>query len=240
MARRRKKKKHYTISVTTDYSCDKTKVYRSRFNIFRVCIILCCCVVGLSAALVAYEYLELNRMETRIHNMSDALDNQNQLIEQLQTEKADLLAQNEILTNEVGMKVAENEIENEENAEKHMPKGFPLSGSAMLVETDTTVEGYVPISIFEMSDMSDVLATASGIVSEITPDSEYGYSVSIDHQNGYFSIYRASSEPKVSVGDEVVGGSILFVGGGMGELLGYQILKDGVYVNPMEIIEING
>lgn len=76
-------------------------------------------------------------------------------------------------------------------------------------------------------------------------DSVYGYQVQIDHGNGYISIYRSGTEPKVKNGDEVTRGTLLFEmesddDDENASRMGYQIMKDGEYIKPTEVLEING
>ena len=54
------------------------------------------------------------------------------------------------------------------------------------------------------------------------------------------SIYKNSAEPKVNVGDEVVRGAIIFVGGEENNYLEYQLMQDGVFIEPMDIMDIEG
>lgn len=238
--RKRKIKKHYTVSVTSDYSSFKTKYYRSRFNILRVCINSMIVAVCVAAALTVFEFIQINRIEKDITTFKNIINEQKEMIDTLHLEKAELQSQNEVLNATIGIKTVEAQEEEKINEEKHFPNHFPLTGSAVYVEQDTEAEGYVPIAVFEMSDISDVVATADGKVTMVREDTTYGTFISIDHGNGYISIYRNDGEPKVMEGDEVVRGSILFIGGGDGSLLGYQITKDGEYIDPMSVVEING
>ena len=71
-------------------------------------------------------------------------------------------------------------------------------------------------------------------------DVDYGNVVSIDHGNGYISIYRNNGTPVVKAGNEITRGAILDVVGEDNAELGYSISKDDTYIEPMEMIEING
>ena len=267
MARRkhRRIKKHYTIAVTSDYSVYKTKYYRSRFNIFKVSMITNILIVILGVGLTYFEFYELNQMNSKVKVFKDIISEQEAMIDELGNDKAELTSQNEILNNTVAMAIAEQEKEDAETAEKHIPSGFPLTGSATIVdisvmdEPEQELAGYFnydvgdryttetstvteenPIAVFEMSTISDVVATAEGTVIAINDDDIFTRCVMIDHGNGYITIYRNNADPKVTVGDEVVKGTILFVGGDSNIYLGYQITYEGEYVDPMEIIAIDG
>ncbi|MCQ2524097.1 MAG: M23 family metallopeptidase [Lachnospiraceae bacterium] len=238
--RKRRIKKHYTVSVTSDYSSFKTKYYRSRFNIFKVCINSMIIAVLVAAAITAFEFIQIRRIEKDIVTFREIISEQKDMIDELNAQKAELQSQNEVLNATIGIKTVEAQEEERIMEEKHYPNSFPLTGSASYVEQDTEAENYVPIAVFEMSDISDVVSAADGVVTMVREDTNYGTFISIDHGNGYVSIYRNAGEPKVMEGDEVVRGYILFIGGGDGSLLGYQITKDGEYIDPMTIIDING
>ena len=67
-----------------------------------------------------------------------------------------------------------------------------------------------------------------------------GYIIMVDHGNGYYSVYRNGSKPKVDEGDEVTRATELFVieiGHGQ---LGYQIIENNQYINPLEFMETYG
>ena len=261
----RKIKKHYTIAVTSDYSVTKTKYYRSRFNIFRVSLATTILVVLIGAALTAFEFYEINQMESKLQVLRGIISEQDEMINELGAEKAELTSQNQILNNSVAMALAEKEKQEEEDAVKHMPSGFPLTGSATVVdisvldEPDAEPAGYFnydvgdkytlegskaveenPIAVFEMSSISDVVATADGKVIAVGEDELFNRLVMIDHGNGYITIYRNNSDPKVSIGDEIVRGAILFVGGEDNIYLGYQVTYEGEYIDPYDVIAIEG
>lgn len=196
--------------------------------------------VLVAAAITAFEFIQIRRIEKDIVTFREIISEQKDMIDELNAQKAELQSQNEVLNATIGIKTVEAQEEERIMEEKHYPNSFPLTGSASYVEQDTEAENYVPIAVFEMSDISDVVSAADGVVTMVREDTNYGTFISIDHGNGYVSIYRNAGEPKVMEGDEVVRGYILFIGGGDGSLLGYQITKDGEYIDPMTIIDING
>ena len=261
----RKIKKHYTIAVTSDYSVDKTKYYRSRFNLFRTSLIMTILVVIIGIGLTAFEFYELNQMESKLRVFKDIISEQEKMISTLGDEKAELTGQVQVLNNTVAMTLAEQEKEEEEDALRHLPSGFPLTGSAAIVdisvmdEPEQELAGYFnydvgdkytvesshvteenPIAVFEMSSSSDVVATAAGTVIAITEDEIFTRCVMIDRGNGYITIYRNNADAKVSLGGEVVKGTIIFVGSDANIYLGYQITYEGEYVEPMQVIAIDG
>lgn len=84
-----------------------------------------------------------------------------------------------------------------------------------------------------------VSATASGTVTEVKKSS-YGNTVTIEHENGFKSVYAQLGEINVRTGDTVEQGSVIgTVGKSMGENLKnphlhYELHKNGTPVNPEE------
>lgn len=265
MARKRRKiKKHYTISVTSDYSPDITKYYRSRFNIFRVMTVTMVLVVILGVGLTAFEFYELNQMESKLKVFRDIISEQQEIIDDLGEQKTNLESLNQVLNNTVARNLKEEEEAAKIDEERHMPHAFPLTGSAYIgdpeeffaeeldatsaffeailaqTEKEEALKDEDPIVLFVMSDISDVVSVADGKVIEVCDDTVYGKCVKVDHGNGYITIYKNNSDPKVYVGDEIVRGAILFVGGEENNYLGYQVTYEGTYIDPMHVIDING
>ena len=85
-----------------------------------------------------------------------------------------------------------------------------------------------------------IVATASGTVIAINEDVEYGKNIWIDHDNGYVTIYRNNGDNLVKIGDTVARKTALFVVGEDNQKFGYQIMKDDVYIDPMEMLNVSG
>lgn len=169
--------------------------------------------------------------------------NQRAEIEKLTAENADLVSLREelsdkvtILSDTINQKVEEEEAMEEAQAQAHMPVGFPMSSSASLEE----VEAENPMVKLNGSEGSSIIASADGTVVSITTDSGYLHCIKIDHGNGYQSIYRNDGEAMIKEGDEVVRGAILYVIGEDNTALGYQIMYDEKYIDPMDLINIDG
>ena len=62
----------------------------------------------------------------------------------------------------------------------------------------------------------------------------------MDHGNGYVTIYRNQGDVIVKLGDEVAHGTTIFVIGSKNTKFGYQIMKDDVYIDPMDMLSISG
>jgi murein DD-endopeptidase MepM/ murein hydrolase activator NlpD len=94
---------------------------------------------------------------------------------------------------------------------------------------------------------TQVLSIAEGTVTGIYTDDRYGNSVEIRHNSQFTAIYSNLSDAHmVEVGDTVTAGQII---GGIGTSslfeslepahLHLELLKDGVYVNPLDYITLN-
>lgn len=163
------------------------------------------------------------------------------------TEERDLLVnENEelqekvyILSDTVNSKVKQEEEREAQIAKAHIPTGFPIKGTVSYNEEKTTLDGE-PVAEFQAAEGTSVIATAEGTVSSIAGDAASGYIIMVDHGNGYFSVYRNGSKPKVEVGTEVTTATELFTIEGGHEKLSYQIIENNTYIDPMSLIEING
>lgn len=127
----------------------------------------------------------------------------------------------------------------EELAKTFVPTGFPLKGTATYNEETKMLEGQ-PYAEFVAAQGTVVIATAEGIVSSIAGDDASGYIVMVDHGNGYFSVYRNGSKPKVEVGETVTVETELFDIQNGNETLGYQIINNNAYIDPLSLMEIYG
>lgn len=185
--------------------------------------------------------------------LATELSSANKSISNLRTQLQDIMEQNDLLVSEneelqekvailsdtVNDKVQQEEERVAEQAQSCIPSGFPLKGTAAYNENETELDGQ-PIAYFEVAPGTGVIATANGTVSSIAGSSTSGYIIMVDHGNGYFSVYRNGSKPKVSEGDEVTKATELFVIEAGQERLGYQIIEENQYINPLELMEIYG
>ncbi len=184
-----------------------------------------------------------SRNSNKIDLLEEETAKQQEEIVKLTEENADLVSLREELTDKVtilsdtiNQKVEEEEAMEEARARAHMPVGFPMSSSASLAEA----EGENPMVKLSGAEGASIIAAADGTVVSITTDSGYLHCIRIDHGNGYNSIYRNDGDAMVKEGDEVVRGAILYVIGEENTELGYQITYDEKYIDPMDLISIDG
>lgn len=141
-----------------------------------------------------------------------------------------------ILSDTINQKVEEEEALANEQAEAHMPVGFPVSSSASV----ESVEGEEMTVKFTGTSGNSFIASAEGTVISIVTDSVYEHCVTIDHENGYQSLYRNDGDVMVREGDKVVRGAILYVIGEDNAELSYEIRYNEKNIDPMTLINIDG
>ena len=182
-------------------------------------------------------------MSIRIKDIRQELINQIVTINDLTDENEALTMENStlsskvtVLSEAVSKKTEAEEAMTQEAIESALPKGFPLSGSAVMTEAS---EGN-PMLIFSAQAGINVLTTGTGTVVSVDADETYGNKVIIDHGNGYQSIYRNGGTVLVKSGEVLGKGYILFRIGKDNQELGYQIMENDEYIDPMTLIDING
>ena len=263
--KKHKRKVNHLILFTSDAADGKVHQLRLSPAVSRILILLACVIVGVLIGFLVYGGNLYQHFLDRLHQQEEqiaALDEEkNQILE----ENEALSEKVAILSDTVNQKVQAEQEEKAISEEMSLPTEFPLTGSAQVEETtlgqamaqagnagqndaqQTEAEqqaeeetANAPLCIFSSSDGTMAVAAGTGTVSQVTEDPVFGYRVVIDHGNGYQSIYLNQGEPKVKEGDSVSRGATLFVLSADNATLGYQIMKDDVYVNPMDMIAIRG
>ena len=245
--KKHKRKLNHVVIVTSDAVDAGVKQFRFSPWVVRVIIGVLCVIIGVLLGYVSYEkqiwesatqkiseyHAEIETLETAlVQQEADAVAQQ----EALQTEIAELTTKMEIMSETINQKVVTEEEMTAKLEALSTPTLLPLSGSASIEEQT----GENPMCIFTASKGALVVSTAEGTVFTLVEDAEYGYNLTIDHGNGYQTVYRNKGEALVKVGDTVKQNQTLFIIGEENTTLGYQMLKDGVYVNPTDIMEISG
>jgi len=242
--KKKKRKKNYVLLVLCDSPADGVKRYsfsKARINFLYTMIAVLLLVAGGYVVFTTVNNSKALRLE---NTMSVQIKNLEEENAQLKKDNDTLTDKVAILSETVNQKVtAEKELE-----EKTVPSGFPLSGTAdlkemseLVEEGDTEVER--PMIVFETSSEVTVISSGAGEILVVAEDAEYGHQIQIDHGNGFVSIYRCGTVPKVKEGDEVTKGTLLFeldddVDNGM--QLVYQVKENGEYIAPADVMEING
>lgn len=239
----KKKKKKQKVKYSVLFVPDVATADVKRFPIsLRLVFAICFIVVVLISVSFVYCYYLTNHIT--VANAS--INSLNVKIEEIGKEKQTLVEQNEelqekltLLSETLNEKVREEEERIEEEAKKFLPTGFPIQGHSSYNE-ELTSHDDEPAAVFIADVGASVVATAKGKVSSIEGNDTAGYIVMINHENGYFSVYRNGSLPTVTVGAEVSNTTELFsVTTGHEELI-YQVILNGKYIDPLGLMEIYG
>lgn len=127
---------------------------------------------------------------------------------------------------------------------------YPLMGSSIILHAfgeDMPEDGTAALCMgldFGMEESTPVIAAGDGTVLSAAEDGENGWSVRIDHGNGYISDYHYNKEVTVSSGQKVKAGDTIAYTGITGEdgmiHMEFRTLCNGAYINPEDVLEING
>lgn len=229
----------YNVLFVPDQESKSAKHFSVKLDVI---IIFCIAIVFLVISALSYCVIvtsELNNANNNILILKSQVDTLTQQNTELTTDNEVLLEKVAILSDTVNDKVHQEEEREAEIVKSYIPTGFPLKGTASYNEEETTIDGN-SIALFQASQGTSVIATANGKVSSIAGSAQSGYIVMIDHGNGYFSVYRNGSTPKVNEGDEVTSDTELFLIDEGHEELGYQIIENDSYIDPLDLMEIYG
>ncbi len=252
----RKSKKSYTVMIISDSARNQRKEFHINAGLAGTVMLGSFLLLVGVMCYVVYSVITLSDSLERFRLQADQIVKLQEEIEQLEAEAEGLKAEKEEMAEQINnlndtvdQHAQVQQALAAEEEEAHIPRGFPLSGTAQLKTEETAdddeEEGMRAHEdrkevIFAASEGINVIASGTGTVLSVDVDVDYGNVVSIDHGNGYISIYRNNGTPVVKAGNEITRGAILYVVGEDNAELGYSISKDDTYIEPMEMIEING
>lgn len=252
----RKRKITYTIIITSDSPAASHRRMHIRTGALAVVSFV------LFVAVICYAVYTTITMGGYVERSAKQVEQ----IVQLKEEKDKLTAENKTLSDRaasLGETLERKEAQEHElvaaHEENYIPKGFPMSGAAQILEEDTAAlteeeqaanenDDTLKVEakdewkerVFVSTEGTKVVATAPGTVKEVREaEGEVSY-VMIDHGNGYITTYRNLGSPIVEEGSQVLKGVALFLVGEDNTETGYSIRKDDDYVDPLELIEIKG
>lgn len=272
--KKHKKKTHYTMMIVSDSLEGDGNPFCMNARLALGIVLFFCVAVFAAGGYLLYR-------SSQTEGNVEAQTALQEKIEKLTEENTALMAEKEELSEKITIlsetvtEQKRSEAEAEAAAEEeHLPKGFPLAGPAVILESsemaasganeeaeaedgredadeaaviegeedagEVTAQEKPPIVVFSASVGTQVVASGSGTVYSVEADEEYGYQVVVDHENGYHSIYRDVSLPRVEKGDAVKRGQVLYEMQTEGERMGYQLQKDDVYIDPLELMELYG
>ena len=236
---RKKQKVKYNVLFVPDVATADVKKFSVKLSFFST---LATVIILVIALLIIYCYYLSNHIVTlnsTVNTLRSQLQSVTEEKENLEVSNTQLQEKIVLLSDTVSEKLQAEEERNAEIAKEYIPSGFPLNGTATFDEDYTDAAGNAIVT-FLGGEGVNVIASAKGVVSSVSGNADEGYTVTVDHQNGYYSIYINGSSPKVKEGDAVTIETVIFVIEKGHENLGYQIIKDGEYIDPLEIMEIYG
>lgn len=240
---RHKRKNSHVVIVTSDAVDVGMKQFRIRPWVLQTIILILCIIIGALIGFIVYEkdsWEQGSVLKSEEQEALTALEKEQETLEkekaELEIKIAELNETVQILSETVNQKTQNEELLSEQLNRQSIPTECPLTGSATMEEAS---EGD-PMCIFSGTSGSMVVATAGGTVIAVNDDGEYGHNVWVDHGNGYVTIYRNQGEVKVKQGQTVRQGNTLMLIDDENSKLGYQMMKDSAYINPMELLNISG
>lgn len=240
----------------------KGEVHRYTLGRMQVCFLIgiFLVVIGLLCSiLVLKEYRRSNQLanaRTLITTLQGQLAAEARQSDELALQVSELNGKVDILSDTLSAKTEALSVYEEEERAQHMPTAYPLRGNAAIYVAEETEEGEEPEeggteteSTEEPEELgvqfmtgtgSSMVATAEGEVSDVELLEDGGYTVVIDHGNGFMTFYSGVGTIMVKEGDEVTAGSILLSITEDNTVLSYQIMRNGEYIDPWECMEIHG
>lgn len=194
-----------------------------------VCLILS---VGLIVLTGYYMLSVLEKKDNEIETLTAR-------IETLNSEK------NEIQVSLDEKLLAEQEKE-AEVALLYVPSNYPVTGASSVTESEEVVAlnatsvSVRPMAIFNGDVGAGVVAAGSGTVLNVEEDAEYGFKLTVEHGNGYITLYYNAGNPMVKKGDSVTKETVLFEIGSYNTSVAFQMIENGTYISPMSMIEVQG
>lgn len=237
MEQQSKKKRKFALIVVSEKEDGTIRQRIIGYALIQMILFLLFVAVVVITCRLVYTSISLDKAQDEIVNQMVTITNLTDENEALSVENATLTSKVTVLSETVSKKIAAEDAISFETVENAMPKGFPLSGSATMEET---TEDEKPMLKFTAQEGINIVTTGTGTVISVDVDEAYGNKIIIDHGNGYCSIYKNAGTPLVKNDEQLGKGYILFTVGEENRELGYQIMKDEEYIDPMNIIDING
>ena len=248
-------KRHYTFMIISGDSDGTTKsIHLNHFktqvlaySAFAVALVIICFLV--------YSAITIGNLRKIVAEQKGKIDELTAQSSSLEASNIELDTQVQQLKAALNQRLEDEQISAEQAENNAIPSGFPFSGTASMTSAvddpnETTVTKLTdenkdtatgnPILLLESASGNTVIASGSGTVLTVTSDVKFGNIVVIDHGNGYVSSYRNSGDPLVTEGSTIEKGAIIYAISDSNTTLGYQIQKDDQYIDPEDLIEING
>lgn len=227
----RLKMSRYTVMLVPD-STDEAKTYEFSIDkIARYVVIGLAVIVIIACLIISFAYKNYRlRNDSSLQSVIDNMEVEASDLQKKNDELTEIVKINESSIDELKDKVSELEIA---TAGLYIPNIMPYKGSAIMI-SDRIVDNAVSYSCLEGVA---IVSTANGTV-ESVDENMYGYTVIIDHKNGYKTSYTVEEPLKVAVGDDVVRGEVLLYVSEDDETFSYAVVLDGKNQDPKDFIDM--
>lgn len=178
--------------------------------------------------------------------MISVVNEKNQEIEELTAKIEALGSEKDEIQVSLDEKIMAEQKREANEALLYVPSNYPVTGASSVVEKEEVVAldavstSIRPMAIFTGSEGAMVVSAGSGTVLNVEQDANYGFKLTVDHGNGYISLYYNGGNPLVKKGDLVTKDTVLFEIGSFNTGVAFQIIENGTYISPLSIIEIQG
>lgn len=228
----------YQVSIVSHETEEKVKEFTITKKQIKALLITVAAFVALLIVWGVTMTLLFGTREKAVEAVNADLQEAQDYTAQLEQQVKELTEKNTLLSDTVNRKMEEEQVRLEEEAALFYPSGIPVNGT-VLYDEGTNEEGQ-PYIEFTANTGSEVVAVGSGTVIMAQEHEDWGYMVQIDHGDGYVSTYQVREKPDVVVGDFVEKGDELFAVTRDNRTIIYQLLLEGEYINPEEIMEMYG
>lgn len=228
----------YQVSIVSHETEEKVKEFTITKKQIKALLITVAAFVALLIVWGVTMTLLFGTREKAVEAVNADLQEAQDYTAQLEQQVKELTEKNTLLSDTVNRKMEEEQVRLEEEAALFYPSGIPVNGT-VLYDEGTNEEGQ-PYIEFTANTGSEVVAVGSGTVIMAQEHEDWGYMVQIDHGDGYVSTYQVREKPDVVVGDFVEKGDELFAVTRDKRTIIYQLLLEGEYINPEEIMEMYG
>lgn len=236
----KERKISYTIMIASDSSKHPVKTIQLKAWLFHLLCTLLFFVTVFVVCYIVYSGITLSDAVKRGNSQAEEIKQLKLDYEALTDTNAELEQKNMLLSETINQKVAKEQEAVSLETDAHLPNGFPLSGSAQVKEEAAQGTGGDKAVVFDAAVGIRVIASGDGTVEGVDTDPNYGNVIHINHGNGYVSSYRNAGAPIVKLGDSVLRGTALYLVGEDNTTVVYQLRQQEEYIDPMEMIEING
>ena len=215
------------------------RTFRTSVDFLILVVLLLLVLVGAAVMYVINNTEKDERHQTEVAELEQRISALSEDIIVLQADNENLSNQLRSANALLESKSVEEEIEQEteEVDLSFVPTFLPVSGTVSIPSPYTPENQYIT---FTTGDGSKVIAAADGVVVYAGESVENGYSVKVNHGNGYETVYYEDNTPYVAEGMKVKRGDTLFQISGDSKVLKYQISYEGQFIDPYTIMDIDG